>query len=158
MNDKEIEDLQRFAHDLHTCEQSPSGKGQWRCVACGVTRQAVNKVQYDLCPVAVGCEFAKLTGPERGMQIPEYCEVFRTWMRCIREGPSAGEHRDLIEALSLVELAIAKSSLLWRLLCGEETLRTVPCPVHKGVWSGIGSPPCGCHNTGWLPAEKTDEQ
>ncbi len=46
---------------------------------------------------------------------------------------------------------IRKSNLLARLLYAGETLRTVPCPEHKGKWSGVGDCKHGCQLTGWLP-------
>lgn len=51
------------------------------------------------------------------------------------------------------EITIAKSSLLCRLLYDGETLRTTPCPTHKGRWSGCHPEPCehGCDYVGWLP-------
>jgi hypothetical protein len=56
--------------------------------------------------------------------------------------------------------SIRKSNLLARLLYGAQEIRTTPCPIHKGVWSGCMWPDdpkdmcaCmdGCNVTGWLP-------
>jgi len=52
---------------------------------------------------------------------------------------------------------VTKSCLLDRLIYGKEKLRTVPCPVHQGKWSGCSfdHPPCeycyyGSNVTGWV--------
>ncbi len=59
-------------------------------------------------------------------------------------------------------LAIEKSCLLDRLIYARQPLRTVKCPEHRGVWSGVEMPrhwpltnacPHGCGLTGWLPLE-----
>jgi hypothetical protein len=59
-----------------------------------------------------------------------------------------------------ISLQIDKSNLLWRLLYAGEQVRSTPCPVHKGKWSGCGPDPrwtdsrCGCWSygnvTGWM--------
>lgn len=48
---------------------------------------------------------------------------------------------------------VCKSNYLARRLYGGEVHRTIPCPIHKGYWSGLGV--CVCHMTGWLPAHMT---
>lgn len=91
-----------------------------------------------------------------------YCDAFRAWAKALhaRETNDAPDARDanLDRVGRLVNdpglsLAIAKSSMLGRLIYGGETLRTVLCPEHKGVWCGIGVCRYGCDHTGWLPAE-----
>lgn len=53
-------------------------------------------------------------------------------------------------------LDIRKSCLLARLIYAGEPLRTRPCRIHQGTWSGIGFEPCpdGCNYglqyTGWV--------
>jgi hypothetical protein len=61
-----------------------------------------------------------------------------------------------------LELVISKSACLLRMLYYGEEPRTVPCPVHKGHWSGINGSDdpakiCECtardgNITGWLPS------
>lgn len=83
-----------------------------------------------------------------------YCAAFSEYLSERDEEPN-GPHARL-------RLKIRKSCLLDRLIhCGEE-LRTVPCPEHKGKWSGCHFDPCphGCSigcgcTTGWLPSLDT---
>lgn len=68
----------------------------------------------------------------------------------------------VLEAMEVqaVFLRIGKSNLLWRLLYGNESLRTEPCPVHEGKWftiPGLDECPHGCEGTGWLPNRKERE-
>lgn len=73
-------------------------------------------------------------------------------------------HAEKLEAHRPLWIVIPKSNLLARLLYGGEKLRTTPCPVHCGTWSGVPFPAawfkadlsgnpyyCGCQGTGWLP-------
>ena len=76
---------------------------------------------------------------------------------------------DTSKQIDFVFMQIAKSNLLARLLYEGESLRTEPCPVHKGFWSGCawnenpeddcacqrvqGSDATGSNVTGWLPGE-----
>ena len=58
--------------------------------------------------------------------------------------------------------SIRKSSLLARTLYGGEAVRKVPCPEHKGRWSGCelseeSRCPHGCQLTGWLPESKAPQ-
>jgi hypothetical protein len=98
------------------------------------------------------------------LPINEYCSALDTWLACIQalnaEGPQAGQgasHYELqgesyYEVLDEIRIDIAKSNLLGRLLYGGENLRTMPCPQHKGHWSGYQEDcPLGCGMTGWLP-------
>ena len=68
------------------------------------------------------------------------------------------------ESVVHVLMQVGKSNLLWRLIYGGQTLRTTPCPTHKGVWSGCVWPKdakdaCACMDgsnvTGWLPNAPT---
>jgi len=94
-----------------------------------------------------------------------FCEAMTAWsgaatMALASDAESTREWRhEFAEHWQFIERAIRKSCLLERLLYGGEKLRSRPCPVHKGRWSGITSPPCKhcgvgptCQcNTGWLP-------
>jgi len=57
------------------------------------------------------------------------------------------------EGFGLV-MDITKSCLLNRLIYAGEALRTQPCPIHGGEWSGYQECPAGCNfgydATGWL--------
>ena len=94
----------------------------------------------------------------------KFCETMRVWARaCMAElatdDPEKKAWRNRFrEHWVFVERAITKSCLLDRLLYDGEKLRTKPCPVHMGKWTGCLPPSeitCGCgHNncvTGWLP-------
>jgi hypothetical protein len=98
------------------------------------------------------------------LRLYDVCNTLRKW--AIAFGSSLAtddeykkkERDEFREHWSRVDLAIRKSCLLDRLFFQEEDLRTEPCPVHKGRWSGCdwSSPGCECRNgsnvTGWLPA------
>lgn len=86
------------------------------------------------------------------LPVRRYCDALETWARVyVEKRPSARL------ALADVRLAIVKSNLLARLIYGGQKLRTRPCPIHKGEWSGCVPEPCagGCSDginlTGWLP-------
>ena len=124
--------------------------------------------------------------------VHDYCEAFIAWARVSRnpeeqalveagcahlkqrfEGNQSIE--DLCEALGewaseqpLMPLGsmlydVSKSCLLARMIYAGEPLRTRPCPIHRGKWSGCPPEPCpaGCSFgwdlTGWLldPASST---
>jgi hypothetical protein len=102
-----------------------------------------------------------------------YCDGLRTWADCIVElnapgrtfGRDYGEESYKFGASYAGDLAhilrdISKSSLLARILYGGERLRTRPCPEHQGKWSGIGSCPYGCGDTGWIqePEDRPTKQ
>lgn len=57
------------------------------------------------------------------------------------------------DVLDKIWIDIQKSNLLGRVLYGREPVRTRPCPVHKGHWTGRGPQydACGCEGCGWLP-------
>lgn len=103
------------------------------------------------------------------MPVSMFCDFLKTWARMAGEPhPVAPEKREgenkgraaLGEAAQVTFRDIQKSNLLWRLIYGGETLRTKPCPVHRGRWSGCMLPPetackgacmSGINVTGWLP-------
>jgi hypothetical protein len=94
------------------------------------------------------------------LPVRRFCDALRTWGRAVQDGKY--REKDLVPAIDLVFLAIEKSNLLWRLLWAGEPLRSTPCPVHEGKWSGCVWPkdskdvcPCmsGCNVTGWLPEQ-----
>lgn len=83
-----------------------------------------------------------------------YCAAFESHLSERDEDPNGDARR--------LRLSITKSCLLDRLVHHGETLRAVPCPEHKGRWSGIHFDPCphGCSlgcgcTTGWLPSVET---
>jgi len=94
-----------------------------------------------------------------------FCTAMETWADAAAtplesDSQAARERRDQFgHHWQIIYGAIRKSCLLDRLMYGQEKLRTRPCPVHHGRWSGITSPPCEhcgvgptCQcNTGWLP-------
>jgi hypothetical protein len=97
------------------------------------------------------------------LRLSDVCTVLRLWAKVASTPlPTDHEHtlterKKLQEAAQYVDIQISKSCLLGRLFFQEEGLRTVPCPEHKGRWSGCvwDDLPCGCQNganvTGWLP-------
>jgi len=92
------------------------------------------------------------------LPVGEHCQKLLTYLETAREylEPRIGEL-----ALQELELAVSKSAFLLRMLYYGEEPRTVPCPVHKGHWSGINGSDdpakiCECTArdgtiTGWLP-------
>lgn len=104
---------------------------------------------------------------ERKVSPDEFCKAFYAWADACMT-PLATDHeataewrKQFAEHWSFLRLAITKSCLLDRLIYVGEPLRTRPCPVHQGRWSGIQWPDdaqcecargrsCGC-TTGWLP-------
>jgi hypothetical protein len=98
------------------------------------------------------------------LRLSDVCNILRTWAKAYTQSqPNDDEYKTkdrqkMQEAWHWIDLQIRKSCLLDRLFFQEEGLRTEPCPVHKGRWSGCdwSSPGCECRNgsnvTGWLPA------
>jgi hypothetical protein len=94
-----------------------------------------------------------------------FCDAFETWANATMSSLDSDDQEkrewreEFGEHWAHIQLAIVKSCLLQRLIYGRERLRTHPCPVHNGRWSGITDPPCqhcgigpSCRcNTGWLP-------
>lgn len=85
--------------------------------------------------------------------VEKFCEVMDMWAAIRSE---QDEH--FAECWRYIRLQIEKSCLLDRMLYGGEPLRTEPCPVHKGKWSGCvfrEEDSCACvtngNVTGWLP-------
>lgn len=78
------------------------------------------------------------------MPVDEYCRKFDQFFALKEVQAHLGEE-GMRHVQDLRMFAIGKSCLLHRMVyCGEEP-STVPCPVHKGKWSG-------CH-FGW-PGQK----
>jgi hypothetical protein len=103
------------------------------------------------------------TFPDSELRSPEvYCNALDAWASTTANANQGrpvwlSDHNDLGE----LRLRINKSCLLDRLVYCGEYVRAVPCPEHKGKWSGIKPEPCphGCDTgcgclTGWLPSEK----
>lgn len=83
------------------------------------------------------------------MTADEYCAILRQWAEFPYVKALLGD------AAERVRLAMYKSNYLARRLYGGEDHRTIPCPQHKGHWSGLPAlgRDCahGCGLTGWLP-------
>jgi hypothetical protein len=127
-----------------------------------------------------------ISGMRTEIEVAEYCNALRIWATVsdrtdeerafLRAGCAhltARFHgrvpiRTLCDALQawgtteapalamMLSLFIGKSCLLSRLIYAGEPLRTRPCPIHRGRWSGCFKVcPAGCNFeenvTGWLP-------
>lgn len=98
-----------------------------------------------------------------------FCRAMRDWFEAIRQnnkdpsmletarGVSKPEYQfghGYFEHLGKINLDISKSYLLARLMYGDEPLRTVKCPAHKGHWDGqaqlFRGCSYGCDGSGWL--------
>jgi len=100
--------------------------------------------------------------------IGQYCAAFRTWQNAIEEAYTRetepalkADFEAMIRDIANTRVLVTKSNLLWRLLYEGEGLRTEPCPIHKGHWSGCAwgddqCPHCmsGDNITGWLENKK----
>ena len=92
----------------------------------------------------------------------KYCKALTTWAHIQSENE---KNEQFAQFYRVIENSIYKSCLLDRMIYGGEELRTEPCPVHKGVWSGIsfGEGKCECSTgscactTGWLPNKKKEK-
>ena len=97
--------------------------------------------------------------------ISQYCDAFRTWHEAIEQAFRRAEDNSyekrtlesMVVAIREVSLMVSKSNLLARLLYEGEKLRTEPCPIHQGRWSGCvwGEQRCphcmsGDNVTGWV--------
>lgn len=122
------------------------------------------KDDSDFCAEAAGETYKPASyGPL--LRLSDVCNTLRLWARTYStplpdDDPHKKQDREkLREAAEYVDLQVSKSCLLDRLFFQDESVRTVPCPEHKGRWSGCswGSPGCACRNganvTGWLPAD-----
>jgi hypothetical protein len=127
----------------------------------------------DFCAEAAGVptEYWKPSSYGPLLRLSDVCNTLRLWAKtyCVPvEGEdkwTAENRRKFYETWQYVDIQISKSCLLDRLFFqDDEVIRTVPCPAHKGKWSGCawGEPECatqgnpmGCMNgsnvTGWLP-------
>ena len=98
--------------------------------------------------------------PDLGPRLPEdaepnvFCGVLRSQVRALFRDPASPHHTNP-HPLRMALIAVQKSNLLARTIYGGEPVRTTPCPVHAGTWSGLEplDAPCphGCGYTGWLP-------
>lgn len=91
------------------------------------------------------------------MPVSRYCKALETWAKAVQQCHD-GRLLEVAKHFDEIAMAIRKSNLLFRLIYLGEQIRTVPCPVHKGVWSGCkpdGECECmsGFNVTGWLPNE-----
>lgn len=77
------------------------------------------------------------------MPVSRYCNALDEWAKVAKP-----------EGWLYVRGAIAKSCLLHRTIYGGEALRTVPCPVHKGRWSGISLGWPGAVSTTGVPIKE----
>jgi hypothetical protein len=125
------------------------------------------------------------------IDVAEYTDAFRTWGRVAKASDHALSQID--EACAMVERKfrgevpieslceaisawikvnpaalgafgfVGKSCLLARLIYAGERLRTRPCPIHRGNWSGWRFEECpgrcnfGPNLTGWMPNDLVDE-
>ena len=89
--------------------------------------------------------------------VSEYCHALDEWARVMRE---SGYDTESADAWGRIRgLPLMKSNLAARLVYGKEAVRSRPCPIHKGRWSGCvwGEQMCaegcmfGSNVTGWLP-------
>jgi hypothetical protein len=125
-------------------------------------------MDYTLKPDEVCVSFVENYGPL--LHLSRVCHILRTWANTYSKPLETDdkykieEREKFREAYQIVDLAISKSNLLARLFFDQEGIRQVPCPVHKGRWSGCvwKEPECvtdenpqGCMSgsnvTGWLP-------
>ena len=96
------------------------------------------------------------------MKPEDYCEKFEQWAQaCMTDLPADDEHmkgwrEEFRQHYQFIYTAIKKSNLLSRLIYEGEKIRTKPCPIHQGRWSGWHYPevcPHGCDFTGWIKEE-----
>ena len=123
------------------------------------------KDDSDFCEQAAekSTQYSKPTSYGPLVRLSDVCNILRIWAgACSTFQPEDHEHTreerlKFSNAWSFVDIQISKSCLLWRLFFTEEGVRQIPCPEHKGRWSGCtwNSPGCECRNgsnvTGWLP-------
>lgn len=108
--------------------------------------------------------------------ISQYCKAFETWQKAVEAGADRAvaegteeplnaqrSLKRMAEVIREVSLLVSKSNLLARLLYDGEELRTEPCPIHKGHWSGCTwgegcCPHCmsGCNVTGWIASNSNE--
>jgi hypothetical protein len=104
------------------------------------------------------------------IKLSRVCHILEAWANVYMtpldgEAKWETENREHFRAAwDIVWLAVRKSNLLSRMFFAGEGVRRVPCPVHKGRWSGCvwKDPECvteenpqgclsGSNVTGWLP-------
>ena len=83
------------------------------------------------------------------MPVNNYCNALRIWADLMKKRKEEFDTEEAVEFDKIhrsIDVLISKSCLLDRMLyCGEKPSQT-PCPVHKGVWSGVH---LGWPNTFW---------
>jgi hypothetical protein len=92
---------------------------------------------------------------ERVARASDHCSALLEWVRIIE---ASGYAPEVEKAWTRIHITLLKSNLAARLVYGGERPRTIPCPIHKGHWSGCvwGDNACpeGCmwgdNVTGWL--------
>jgi hypothetical protein len=130
-------------------------------------REEVEAVRAKITPEQASEMMAQLATyyGEPVRRISEYCNGFRVWQKaieaaCLRETEEHAKKslERMRDDIHRVSLHVTKSNLLARLLYDGEELRTEPCPIHKGRWSGCqwGDGECphcmsGSNVTGWIP-------
>lgn len=93
--------------------------------------------------------------------VSSYCKALETWRQAVRaaseKDPENSSLAGMISRIDEVSTDVYKSNLLYRLIYLEEGLRTEPCPIHKGSWSGCVAPERECPYcmsgsdvTGWV--------
>lgn len=92
------------------------------------------------------------------MSTVDVCAALRTWADLMeRRKIERGDEEDAAAFQRMrrdLDLLISKSCLLDRMVhCSEQPSRT-PCPVHKGIWSGIH---LGWPGTTWSDGRPVDE-
>jgi hypothetical protein len=101
-----------------------------------------------------------LRTPPNPEDVRRFCDTMTEWAE-LMTGHGDGISATFDTAWTVVLSSIYKSCLLDRMMYGGEKPSRTPCPVHKGVWSGIhfGALGCSCDQhrcgctTGWLPDE-----
>lgn len=93
----------------------------------------------------------------RVAKVSDVCNALYEWARIMRE---SGYLPEIDKALGPLHIPLMKSNLAHRLVYLGEPVRTEPCPIHKGHWSGCvffedACPHCmsGSNVTGWCAPE-----
>jgi len=119
------------------------------CDALRIWATVADRKQEERALIRAGC--AHLLARFQGVvAIQTLCDALVAWAAAEPRGTSHPTGLD-----------IRKSCLLSRLIYAGEPLRTRPCPIHKGRWSGCFDVcPAGCNFgvnvTGWLPEAAPD--
>lgn len=106
--------------------------------------------------IRLGCKYVRRTF-NAPVEANVICHSLHIWLKGVRDGMRAMGSEDKAQMVAGLVTAVEHSNLLARLIYGQEPLRTVMCPKHKGKWSGcnFSKEPCACQCgadvTGWLP-------